>query len=64
MFLVKYVMKHLNTLSHFSLAATGGMCGVNTVLLQTVTASAGSKCPLYFDADRGSTSARSHSAEE
>jgi hypothetical protein len=44
-------MKHLNTLSHFSLAATGPTWGINTVLLlllQMTTASAGHKCSLYF----------------
>ena len=43
-------MKHLNTLSHFSLAATGRTCGISTVLLllQVATASVGRKCSLYF----------------
>ena len=47
LFLVKYDMKHLNTLSQCNLVATGGTWIINTVLLQMVTASAGHKCPLY-----------------
>jgi len=47
LFLVKYDMKHLNTLSQCNLVATGGTWITNTVLLQMVKASAVHKCPLY-----------------